>query len=236
MCPLRCNTFVIPPASLVLIAFATAGRFDGATTLAKVLFWIGAPATLALALYLAAARWITEPRSSEHINPAWLLPPTACFVCALVAPFLDPRYTEAAYLWFAAAVALALPTYVITFQRAVLFQEPDDRNRPLKWTWVSAWAVACAAQVVLAAATGPTGERRRRTRLCCTGRGRGGPRRQWKFAGRRCSSCPAARPPRPHAVAAAVLFGPCLACLPHLAPCMHVTPRPPQAPWRWAAQ
>lgn len=35
-CPLRSNAFVIPPASLVLIAFCTAGRFDGATTLAKV--------------------------------------------------------------------------------------------------------------------------------------------------------------------------------------------------------
>ena len=157
MCPLRSNAFVIPPAALVLIAFCAAGRFDGSTTLARVLFWLGAPATLALALWLAA-RWITEPHSAEHLNPAWLLAPTACFVCALVAPFLDGRYTEAAYLWFAFAVATSLPLYVITFQRSLLFNEPDDRNRPLKWTWVAVPAVACAAQVVLSAATSPTGE------------------------------------------------------------------------------
>ncbi|PSC71350.1 C4-dicarboxylate ABC transporter [Micractinium conductrix] len=157
-CPLRSNSFVIPPAALVLIAFCTAGRFDNATTLAKVLFWIDAPITLALALWLGA-RWITDPHSQEHINPATLMPATACFVCALVAPFLDPaHYTEPAFLWFSVALALALPLYVITFQRALLFNEPDDRQRLLKWTWVAAPAVACAAQVVLNAATGPAVE------------------------------------------------------------------------------
>ncbi|KAL4449458.1 hypothetical protein ABPG77_007102 [Micractinium sp. CCAP 211/92] len=151
-CPLRSNAFVIPPASLVLVAFCTAGRFGGATTLAKVLFWIGAPLTLAVALYLAA-RWLTDPHSQEHLHAAWLLPPTACFVCAVVAPFLDTRYGEAAYLWFALAVALAVPLYVLTFNKAVLFKEADDRNRPLKWVWVAVPAVACVAQVALSAAT-----------------------------------------------------------------------------------
>lgn len=70
--------------------------------------------------------------AQEHLHAAWLLPPTACFVCALVAPFLDARYAEAAYLWFALAVALAVPLYVLTFNKAVLFNEADDRNRPLK--------------------------------------------------------------------------------------------------------
>lgn len=139
----------------------------------QVLFWIGAPLTLAVALYLAA-RWLTDPHSQvclaspvaavlarccarpscrmlppsanspmrphphnpavvqEHLHAAWLLPPTACFVCAVVAPFLDTRYVEAAYLWFALAVALAVPLYVLTFNKAVLFNEADDRSRPLK--------------------------------------------------------------------------------------------------------
>lgn len=49
---------------------------------------MGAPLTLFLSLLLAA-RWITDAHSAEHVSPAWLLPPTACFVCALVGPFLD---------------------------------------------------------------------------------------------------------------------------------------------------
>lgn len=152
MCPLRSNAFVIPAAALVLLAFATFGRFDGADTLARVLFWMGAPPTLALALYLAA-RWVTDPHSAEHLNPAWLLPPVACLVCAMVAPLMDARYAEAGYLWYGFGVALALPLYVITFQRSLLFNEPDDRNRILKWTWVAAPAMACAAYVTLAAYT-----------------------------------------------------------------------------------
>ena len=152
MDPLRSNAFVIPPASLVLIAIVILGRFDGADTLAKVLFWIGAPITLALT-FLLAARWITDLHSQEHVNPGWLFAPTASFVCALTGPMIDIRYTEASYLWFAAAVALSIPLYVITFHKAVIFNEPDDRNRHLKWTWVAAPAVACAAQVVLSAAT-----------------------------------------------------------------------------------
>ncbi|KAL4531957.1 hypothetical protein Ndes2437B_g02386 [Nannochloris sp. 'desiccata'] len=152
MCPLRSNMFVVPPACLVLLAFAINGRFDNAETLAKVLFWIGAPINLLLALYLAAL-WITDNHSQEHLNAAWLLAPMACFVCALIAPFLDSVYTEAAYLWFSIAVALTIPLYIITFHKSLLFNEPDDRNRLLKWTWVAAPAVACAAQSVLNAFT-----------------------------------------------------------------------------------
>lgn len=151
MCPLRSNAFVIPPGSLVLLAVAILGRFDNSDTLAKVLFWIGAPITLGITLLLAA-RWITDLHSQEHLNPAWLLPSTATFVCALTGPMLDSGYTEASYLWFAAATVLSIPLYVITFHKSVMFNEPDDRNRHLKWTWVAAPAVACAAQVILSAA------------------------------------------------------------------------------------
>ncbi len=152
MCPLRSNMFAVPPACLVLLAFAVNGRFDNADTLSKVLFWIGAPINLLFALYLGAL-WITDQHSQEHLNAAWLLAPMACFVCALIAPFLDSVYTEAAYLWFSVAVALTIPLYVITFHKSLLFNEPDDRNRLLKWTWVAAPAVACAAQIVLNAFT-----------------------------------------------------------------------------------
>jgi len=152
MCPLRSHVFAVPPACLVLLAFAINGRFDNSETLAKVLFWIGAPINLLLALYLGAL-WITDQHSQEHLNPAWLLAPMACFVSALIAPFLDTDYTEAAYLWFSVAVALTIPLFVITFLKSLVFNEPDDRNRLLKWTWVAAPAVACAAQIVLNAYT-----------------------------------------------------------------------------------
>jgi tellurite resistance protein TehA-like permease/glutaredoxin-related protein len=152
MCPLRSNSFAVPPACLVLIAFAVNDRFDHADSLAKVLFWIGAPINLFLALYLGA-RWITDQHSQEHLNAAWLLAPMACFVCALIAPFLDSIYTEAAYLWFSVATALTIPLYVLTFHKSLIFNEPDDRNRLLKWTWVAAPAVACASQIVLNAFT-----------------------------------------------------------------------------------
>ncbi len=152
MCPLRSNMFAVPPACLVLLAFTINGRFPNADTLAKVLFWIGAPINLLLALSLGAL-WITDQHSQEQLNAAWLLAPMACFVCSLVAPFLNAAYTEAAYLWFSIAVALVIPLYIITFHKSLTFNEPDDRNRLLKWTWVAAPAVACAAQIVLSTYT-----------------------------------------------------------------------------------
>lgn len=151
-CPLRSNAFVIPPACLVLLAFCSLSRFPSAATFAKVIFWIGAPLTLAISLYMAA-RWITDLHSVEHLNAAWLLPPTACFVCAGFAPFIDVRYTEAAYLWFGFGVATGLPVYIITLHRSITFGEPDDRNRLLKWTWAVAPAIAFVAQVSLSLAT-----------------------------------------------------------------------------------
>lgn len=64
-----------------------------------------------------------------------------------------PRSPPCLACRYGAGVALAVPLYVITFQRRVLFNEPDDRNRHLVWTWVAAPAVAAAAMAVLAGAT-----------------------------------------------------------------------------------
>jgi tellurite resistance protein len=155
-CTMRSSAFVIIPASLCLLAFAITDRFDNADTLAKVLFWIGAPITLAFALYLAA-RWITDLYSMEHLFPSMMLPPTACFVAALVGPFLDSDYTEAMYLWFSFAVVLVVPLYVISFHRSLVFKDPDDRHRPLKWIWVAVLSMACAAEVVLQGGSASSG-------------------------------------------------------------------------------
>ena len=147
-CHIRSNSFVIPSASLCIIAYVTFGRFENADTLAKVLFWIGGPLTLAIALFLVA-RWITDIHSNEHLNPAWLMPPMSCFVIAFIGPFLDQRYTEAMYLWFAFAFIVSVPLYVITFHKAIVFNEPDDRLRPLKWIWVAGIALAAASGQIL---------------------------------------------------------------------------------------
>lgn len=149
MHPVNSNALIIPPASFVLLAFCTYGRFAAANTLAKVLYWIGAPLTLLVSLVLVA-RWVTDAHSQEHINAGWLLTPTANFVCALVAPGIDSRYTEAAFLWFSFAIAIAVPIYVLTLQKAIMFNDPDDRVRPLKWGLVAVTAVACIANAFLA--------------------------------------------------------------------------------------
>jgi len=148
MNPVNSNALVIPPASFVLLAFCVYGRFSGADVLARVLFWIGAPATLLFSIILAA-RWITDAHSEEHINAGWLLIPSANFVCALVAPRMDGNYLEAAYLWFSFGVAIGIPVYVITLHKSIVFNDPDDRLRLLKWSFVALTSVACVGNTFL---------------------------------------------------------------------------------------
>lgn len=148
MSPINSSALVIPPASFVLLAFCVYGRFSGADTLAKVLFWIGAPATLLFSIVLAA-RWITDAHSQEHINAGWLLIPSANFVCSFVAPIMDDRYLEAAYLWFSFGVAIGVPVYVITLHKSIVFNDPDDRLRLLKWSFVAMTSVASLGNTFL---------------------------------------------------------------------------------------
>lgn len=61
--------------------------------------------------------------------PRRLLPPTGCLVCSVVAVSLDPAYAEAAVLWFSSALILAVPFFVMTFNRCVA-----DRRDCRGWT------------------------------------------------------------------------------------------------------
>lgn len=157
MCPMRSNVFVVPPLCLVVLAACVAGYSSAWLTTARVLFWIGAPAGLAVGLLLAA-RHVADRRSIEHVSPAWLLPAMGALVAAALGPGLyadDADVVEAMWLWMGFGVTMWLLTFAMTWQRVVLNVEADDRQRSLAWAWVAAPALAALAVAALTGDFGP---------------------------------------------------------------------------------
>jgi tellurite resistance protein TehA-like permease len=150
-CPLRSNAFVVPPLCLVVLAACVADYGGEWRTLARVLFWAGAPAGLGVGVVLAA-RLVAERRSMEHVSPAWLLPAMGALVSAALGPALYPAgspVAEAMWLWMGFGVTGWLLIFALSFQRLVLTVEADDRSRPLVWAWVAAPALAALAVAAL---------------------------------------------------------------------------------------
>ncbi|CAD7704182.1 unnamed protein product, partial [Ostreobium quekettii] len=143
MCPMRSNFFAVPPIVLLLLAFLLESESsDGA----KALFWIGAPLGLLVATMLGG-NWLAERHSDDHINPGWLIGPVGLFIAALVMPGIDEDYQDAAYLWFGPAVLMWIVLFTITFYRAVVGHNSDDRLRPSMWIWLACPAIAMVTYV-----------------------------------------------------------------------------------------
>lgn len=87
--PVSSNALIIIPCGLVLVALCSYGRFDNSDTLARALFWIGAPLTLLYGIVIVSG-WIQDLHSLEHVNAAWLLPPTANLVCSFCLVYIYP--------------------------------------------------------------------------------------------------------------------------------------------------
>ena len=62
-CPLRGNSFVVPFVNLVLFAYLV---MDYNLAFAKVLFWIGAPISLALSFWKVRGR---QEAGSSNLSP-----------------------------------------------------------------------------------------------------------------------------------------------------------------------
>lgn len=101
---------------------------------------------------LPAAR-AHRARPSARLPRAGCCRPRAILVCSVVAVSLDAAYADAALLWCSSALVLALPFFVMTFNRAYTFKEPDERRRLQKWAWVATPAVASIALAALDGAT-----------------------------------------------------------------------------------
>lgn len=152
MCPLRSNAFVVPPICTMLLAYCIARNgdeeFDNALVLAKVLYWIGAVVIMLMAIHLVSS-WISRRHCIDHINTAWIMPPVGTFIAALVGPTLDENYTEAAYFWFAFAFVMWLILFPITFYKAIVFVDADERMRPILFIWIAPPAIASVTYSVL---------------------------------------------------------------------------------------
>lgn len=92
---------------------------------------------------------ITNLKSVEHINAAWLIGPVGNLVVAIAMPVIDADYKEAAWFWFAPGLFFFPILLTITFQRVVLGANADDRMRPLMFIWLAAPSVAVPAYLTM---------------------------------------------------------------------------------------
>ncbi|KAG2497195.1 hypothetical protein HYH03_004784 [Edaphochlamys debaryana] len=135
--------FSLPFVILVLYAYI---EYDRDPEFAKVLFWIGAPTSLAISLIWVSG-WIASKKELEHVNAAWMLMPVGNFVAAAVGPVLDPAYRNAMQFWFAVAFMFYCCLLVITVYKAFVMPEYDDRVRPAMAAWVAAPAIGAFAYI-----------------------------------------------------------------------------------------
>ena len=100
--------------------------------------------------------------SLEHVNAAWLLPPTANLVCSFCLPYVypgDANMREAAMVWTAYGVALGVPAYVAAMYKSFVVFEADDRIRLLKWglvAWTSMLSITTFSGMTPATTTAAT--------------------------------------------------------------------------------
>lgn len=144
-CPLRRNSFALLGICLMLIGYNCYGLFEHSSTLANVLFWVGAVFNLAFG-FITVAMWISRRLALEHVNAAWMMPPVGCIVAAVVGPYLDyENYAEASFFWFSFAIIMWIILLPITFYKFIVNVDADERIRPLIWIYLAPPALAAVA-------------------------------------------------------------------------------------------
>mmetsp|Transcript_13654 Transcript_13654/g.43079 ORF Transcript_13654/g.43079 Transcript_13654/m.43079 type:complete len:611 (-) Transcript_13654:65-1897(-) len=152
MHPLHAPAFGVPPICLMLFAFLAAGESNG---LSEFLFWAGASSGMALTVVMLG-RWVSERKEDEHINAGWMIPPLSNFVAALVCPSVaGGKHAEACFFFYSIALLMWLALFAVTFRKAVVDSNAEDRARPLLFVWVAAPAVACSAYLAMESTARP---------------------------------------------------------------------------------
>ena len=134
-CVVRRNFFIaIPLCWLLFIPLCIAGD---QLTLAEALFWIAAPAQLALSVWIIAV-WFRFSMDSDVLTPALLFPVVGNVVAAVMLPLVHTGYVQAAWLW------MAFPLFSWVFITAVLIQRQltgpalVDALKPLQFLHLAA--------------------------------------------------------------------------------------------------
>ncbi|XP_004342429.1 hypothetical protein CAOG_08260 [Capsaspora owczarzaki ATCC 30864] len=148
--PNKVNFFSTITISLLLFAYLSV---DVELDMAKSLFWLGASFQLFQAVIITS-RWFRFPQSRDAFNPTWMIPAVGNLVAGMVAPLLDPGYTEVAWLWWSFAFLMYIVLITLSFNRIMFGGVVDDKVRPSYFILVAAPAVAFVGYTVLPGAGG----------------------------------------------------------------------------------
>jgi tellurite resistance protein len=150
--PVEGSLAALAPASLLLLSAGLGVHF---AALARVVFWVGAAAQLALALY-AVGRWLTARMDADLVTPALYLPPAAgSLLAAVAAGAVGQR--EVGWLFFGAGVVSWLVLGAVLLGRHLSAGELAAPHRPLLALELAPPALALLAwQGLAGAAPDPT--------------------------------------------------------------------------------
>lgn len=83
--PVESNFMVVPFICILMFVFLLDDDEDVGDndTLRRICYWAGAPMSFLLGV-LQVANWIVKPQHSQTMSPAWLFPPLASIVAAMV--------------------------------------------------------------------------------------------------------------------------------------------------------
>jgi tellurite resistance protein len=138
--PVQGSLAALGPASLLLLASGIAAHLPD---LARLLFWIGAAAQLALGVWLVG-RWLLLPVDPKLVTPALYLPPVAGNLLAAIAAGAVGR-GDAGWLFFGAGVVSWLLVGAALLVRYLSAGELPAALRPLVAIEIAPPAVALVA-------------------------------------------------------------------------------------------
>lgn len=144
----------VPTVTIALLLLAAAGQ-QTATSLAEVLWWVGAGGQLLLTLYVLSA-WMNRPTFAlDHVTPAWFIP----VVGMVVVPLAGVRFAdiEVSWFFFAVGVTFWIPLLALVLSRLFVHDKPvPQRLLPTLAVLIAPPAVASVAYLRLVPEGGDT--------------------------------------------------------------------------------
>lgn len=133
--PLYRSMFLAAPLAWLLFipAIVTAGY----PTLAEVVFWIGAPLLLFIALLQLSLHY-HQNMMLDNFGGAWLMIPTALAVSAFMLTQVHRSYSEAAWLWLGVAVFLWIIFSTLLVFKGAFQPRQHDAHRYYIWLMMAA--------------------------------------------------------------------------------------------------
>lgn len=144
----------VPTITIALLLLAAAGQHT-ATSLAEVLWWVGAGGQLLLTLYVLSA-WMNRPTFAlDHVTPAWFIP----VVGMVVVPLAGVRFADVEVSWFFFGVGVTfwIPLLALVLSRLFVHDRPvPQRLLPTLAVLIAPPAVASVAYLRLVPEAGDT--------------------------------------------------------------------------------